>query len=77
MKKIRLLQTVETRAVFAAAEPPIPLNPVAIRGAYETCRAELEDGRISAVFKIPAESEIAVPDATADELVTLAYAELI
>jgi hypothetical protein len=74
MKTVRLLQAVETRCVFAPAEPPIPVNAAAVRGAFETCRVELEGGTISAVWKIPGGAVIGVPDATADELVGLGYA---
>ena len=75
MKKIRLLQTVETRCVFDPAEPPMPLNVQAVVGAFETCRAELEGGKVAAVWKLPAGGEIAISDSSADELVGLGYAE--
>jgi hypothetical protein len=77
MKTIALLHTVETRCVYLPAEPPIAVNVIAARGAFETCSVELEGGVISSVWKIPEGAVMAVPDATADELVPLGYAELV
>lgn len=75
MKDVRLLQTVEQPCIYGATETgPVPLNPIATRGAYPTTRSEAE-GMVREVWKIAEGSEISLPDPAAATLVGLGYAE--